>query len=179
MAKNADYFDRGALERARGQISTASDWPEYNGGILMPKRVHIRPNQYIYRFASSKTAHTYRTRGCWWIEFEVLRKIAIFAREQGDTPRDAARYFLALPWSWTSVDRLLRARLVEKVDAYRGLGKPAAGSHSRDAGTRFIAPYHVAELYQLFIPGMDVPGFAEQVLTDVSDKEIWAADAFA
>jgi hypothetical protein len=178
MAINDAYFNAHALQRARGAASTGSGWVEINGGILNPLRVHVRPGQYLYRFASSATQHAFRLRGCWWIEYEVLTRIAKFVRDQHATPRDAARYFLALPWSWTKVDRLVRARLVAEVDAYRGEGKPATGIHERDAGTRFIPPQHVHELYQLFIPGMDASDIASRAFADMSDEDIWNAQAF-
>jgi hypothetical protein len=58
------------------------------------------------------------------------------------------------------------------------MGKPAAGNHTNDAGTRFIPPQHIGELYQLFIPGMDQADIARKALTDISDTEIWNAPAF-
>jgi hypothetical protein len=178
MAINDIDFDNHALQCARGAAATGSDWIETNGGIERPLRVHLRPGQYLYRFASSSTPHPFRARGCWWIEHEVIMKIVAFAREQQTTPRDAARYFLALPWSWTKVDRLVRANLNAKVDAYRGLGKPAGGNHSRDAGTRFIPPQHIGELYQLFIPGMHRAEMAAKIFTDLSDGDIWRSKPF-
>ncbi|MBI5716608.1 MAG: hypothetical protein HZC37_02850 [Burkholderiales bacterium] len=179
MAINEACFDGHALQRARGAVPGTTHWVETNGGIVNPLRVHVRPGQYLYRFANSGKPHAERLRGCWWVEHEVLTKIAKFVRDGHAAPRDAARYFLALPWAWTQVDRLIRARLVEKIDAYRGVGKPAAGDHARDAGTRFIPPQHVAELYQLFIPGMDSPELASLAFEDISDDDIWSARAFA
>jgi hypothetical protein len=179
MAINDAHFDAHALQRARGAASTGSGWVETNGGILNPLRVRVRPGQYLYRFASSSTPHPFRPRGCWWVEYEVATKIARFVREQHATPRDAARYFLALPWSWTKVDRLVRALLVAEIDAYRGEGKPAAGVQDRDAGTRFIPPQHIQELFQLFIPGMDAPDVATRAFADVTDVDIWSAPIFA
>ena len=179
MAINDVCFDAGALARAKGASSQGAGPVETNGGIQMPRRVHVTMGQYLYRFASSATPAPLRAQGCWWIEYEVLTKIARFAREQDSTPRDAARYFLALPWSWTQVDRLLRARVNAPIDASRGTGKPAAGNHARDAETRFIPPHHIGELYQLYIPGMHRPEIARAALTDLSDTEIWRAPAFS
>lgn len=178
MAINDAYFDAGALARAKGSSAQGTGLVETNGGIHMPRRVHVATGQYLYRFASSATPPHLRRRGCWWMEYEVLTKIARFAHEQESTPSAAARYFLALPWSWTQVDRLIRARVIARLDAYRGTGKPAAGTHANDAGTRFIAPQHIGELFQLFIPGMDQAGIARQALTDISDTELWQAPAF-
>lgn len=178
MAINDAYFDADTLARAKGWASSAAGSVETNGGIAMPRRVHVPVGQYLYRFASSNKAAHLRPLGCWWVEYEVLTKIARFAHEQESSPSAAARYFLALPWSWTQVDRLIRARVIARLDAYRGTGKPAAGTHANDAGTRFIAPQHIGELFQLFIPGMDQAGIARQALTDISDTELWQAPAF-
>ena len=173
MAVNDSYFGPAALEAARGASSTTTAWPEYNGGILMPKRSPVALEQYIYRFASSQTPHHERPRGCWWIEYEVLNTIRRFIRESGGARRDSLRYLLALPWSWTAVDRVLRARVVKPLDAYRGLGKPAQGTHSRDAHTIYIPPQHYKELYQLYIPG--IHELSETVLTDISDESVWSS----
>ena len=179
MAINDASFTPSALEQARGSNPAATDWVETNGGIVMPKRVHLRPGQYLYRFASSATPHARRSLGCWWLEYEVVAKIARFAREQNSTPREAARYFLALPWSWSQSDRLVKALLAEKVDAFPGEGKPAIGTHQRDARTRYIPPRHIKELYQLFIPGADTPELSKRAFSDITETEIWRSPPFA
>jgi hypothetical protein len=174
MAVNDAHFDQGALEAARGSSVDTLGWAEYNGGILMPKRTPVPLNRYIYRFASSRTPHTERARGCWWIEFEVLNTIRQFIRQSGGSRREAVRYLLALPWSWSGVDRVLRARVVKPLDAYRGLGKSAQGNHPRDASTIYIPPQHLKELYQLYIPGMRE--LSASVLTDVADESVWTSE---
>lgn len=171
MAINDSYFGSAALEAARGAATANSSWPEYNGGILMPRRAPVGVNRNIYRFASSQTPHHERPRANWWIEYEVLSTIRRFIRESGGSRRDSVRYMLALPWSWTAVDRILRARVVKPLDAYRGLGKPAHGAHPRDGDTLYIPPQHLRELYQLYIPGLRE--LSASVLTDISDESVW------
>ena len=103
MAVNDRYFGPAALEAARGASPSGSGWPEYNGGILMPKRSPVALDRFIYRFANSKTPHRQRAFGSWWIEYEAFAMIRRFIRESGGTRRDSLRYLLALPWSWSGV----------------------------------------------------------------------------
>jgi hypothetical protein len=72
------------------------------------------------------------------------------------------------------VDRVLRARVIKPLDAYRGLGKAAQGVHARDAQTIYIPPQHLKELYQLYIPGMRE--LSATVLTEMSDESVWTSD---
>ena len=177
---NDPYFTPGALQVARG----ASDrdnagWPEPNGGMLNPRRIHLSVGNRYYRFASSAKPQAERLYGGWWIEFETIRKIARFAAEHTDA-RHAVRYFLAVPWSWNSVDKVISGYLREPLDAYRGEGRAvstAAGAHSRDGGTRYIPPQHVKELYQLYIPGMRQVG--AQAFPDLKTENIWDNEHFA
>ena len=182
MALNDKFFTPAAYSDAQGLSRTTTEWPEANGGITQPSRVHLRTQLYYYRFASSDTPHAHRVAGPWWVEFEVLKKVAIFARETGATPRDAVRYFLAVPWRYSKVDRLIRALLVHPLDAYRGEGRAVntetepAGAHPRDHDTVYIPPRHVHEIYQLYVPGMR--DLAEQAFVDVTDVDIWKSEHF-
>jgi hypothetical protein len=173
-SRNDKYFDAAAMERARGAQPGATGWPEYNGGILMPRRWSVPVGHYIYRLSSSHVPHAHRSRGEWWIEYEVLQRIKRFASEQNLTPRDAARRSLALPWSWTAADRLVRAQVVQPLDAYRGLGKSAYGDkHTRDHNVVIVPPLYARELYQLFIPG--IRELAPSVLSNVSEADVWSS----
>lgn len=177
MAINDAHFGPAALEAARGSSASGSGWAEYNGGISMPKRTPVALDRFIYRFANSRTPHHQRRCGNWWVEYEAFTMIRRFMRESGGTRRDSLRYLLALPWSWTGVDRVLRARVIKPLDAYRGLGKAAQGTHTRDSNTIYIPPQHLKELYQLYIPGMrDVSAVA---LTEVSDESVWTSERLA
>jgi hypothetical protein len=174
FSTNDRYFGAAAMERARGAQPGSAGWPEYNGGIQMPRRWSVPVGQYIYRFTSSQVPYPRRSRGEWWIEYEVLQRIKRFAREQDLTPRDAVRRSLALPWSWTAADRLVRAQVVQPLDAYRGLGKSAHGDqHIRDKNIVIVPPTYTQELYQLFIPGMTE--LAPSVLSNLSETDVWSS----
>lgn len=171
---NDAYFTPAALQVARGATDPSNDgWPEPNGGIIAPKRVHLAIRNKYYRFASSSRPRSEQLYGGWWIEFEVLKKIARFAKEHSD-PRHAVRYFLALPWSWSACDKLVSGFLTMPMDAYRGEGKPvmtAPEGHARDGGTNYIPPQNSKELYQLYIPGMRQVG--AQAFAHLATEDIW------
>jgi hypothetical protein len=147
------------LNVARGASPSVSGWPEHNGGISMPRRVHLALGQKYFRFANSRVPREAQLSGGWWVEFETLNTIANFARQHA-TPREAARYLLGLPWEWTECDKLVSAILDQPLDAYRGKGSPARASaptqpaaHPNDRGTAWIPPQHL-EVMQLYIPGL-------------------------
>jgi hypothetical protein len=128
------------------------------GGIRNPQPMHLHPQQYLYRFASSTSPAAAQLGGGWWLEYEHFRTIRAFADENGYSLRDAARLFLALPYSWTRVDLLIRALLVKPLKAYAGEGKVAHGSTAGlDQNTKFIPTQHI-KVKQLFIPGLFVNG---------------------
>lgn len=128
------------------------------GGIRNPQPVHLRPRAYYYRFASSASPAAAQMGGGWWLDFEHFRKIRVFAEENDYSLRDAARLMLALPYSWTRVDRLIRALLIQPLKAYAGEGKPAqGGSAGADRGTHWIPTQHI-KVQQLYIPGLFVKG---------------------
>jgi hypothetical protein len=121
----------------------------------MPRETHLRVGNRYYRFASSTSSREAQLGGGWWIEYESFRKIETFAHEHGYSLSEAARLFLALPYSWTRVDRLVHAILQVPLKAYAGAGKPAemTGSNSRDRGAAWIPLQH-QRVEQLYIPGL-------------------------
>jgi hypothetical protein len=128
------------------------------GGILNPQPTHLRTGQFYYRFASSTSAREARSGGGWWLDFENFRAIRAFADEQGYSIREAARLMLALPYSWTRVDLLIRALLKEPLKAYTGEGKPAQGREAgADKDSLWIPTQHI-KVRQLYIPGLYVKG---------------------
>jgi hypothetical protein len=128
------------------------------GGIFNPHPVHLPVGHYYYRFANSAASREAQLGGGWWLDFENFRTIRAFADQHGYTLRDAARLMLALPYSWTKVDRLIRALLKEPLKAYAGAGKPAQGAQAgADRGTAWIPTSHL-KIRQLYIPGLYVTG---------------------
>ena len=137
------------------------------GGIVNPQPTRLPAGQYYYRFASSRSPREAQLGGGWWLDFENLARIRRFAADNGYRLRDAARLMLALPYAWTQVDLLLRARLTQPLRAYTGFGKPAqAPNGGADRGTRWIPTQHVA-VRQLYIPGLFVRGHSPQLYSQV------------
>jgi hypothetical protein len=129
------------------------------GGIANPQEVHLRIGQRHYRFANSTSSQDSQVGGGWWIEHESFKTIEKFAREHGYSLSEAARLFLALPYDWTRVDRLVSAILEAPLKAYAGLGKPAmgGGAPTRDRNTTWTPMQH-QRVQQLYIPGLFVRG---------------------
>ncbi len=132
------------------------------GGILMPKPLSLRKDQFYYRFASSNSSHEAQLGGGWWLDFENFNKIDQFAKKNVYNIRDAARLMLALPYDWTRVDTLVRALLVKPLKAYAGEGKPAQGAKvGYDNDTAWVPTQHI-KISQLYIPGLFIKGTKPQ-----------------
>jgi hypothetical protein len=140
------------------------------GGILMPEPTRLPPGSYYYRFASSTSGRSAQLGGGWWIDFEAFNAIEKFAQRNGYRLKDAARLMLALPYSWTKVDVLIKALLRFPLRAYTGLGKPAQSPMGgADKGTMWIPTQHV-KVRQLYIPGLFVRGRTRQLHQTVFEK---------
>ena len=139
------------------------------GGILMPQPTRLPSGQYYYRFANSLSSRSAQRGGGWWIEYEAFKKIEKFAVDNGYRLKDAARLVLALPYDWTKVDLLVKARLRLPLRAYTGLGKFAEGKPGGpDKGTKWIPTQH-QKVRQLYIPGLLVRGRQQQLWETVFD----------
>jgi hypothetical protein len=118
------------------------------GGMFSPQRDHLKTSQFYYRFANSTSPRKAQLGGGWWISFETYNTIKLYAQRNNLEFTYAARLFLALPYEWTRVDRLVRAMLVEPMDAYVGQGKVAS-----DKSGGWTPVQHIKVL-QLYIPGL-------------------------
>lgn len=125
------------------------------GGIESPQPVRLMVGHRYYRFASSTSSRAAQLGGGWWISFEDFKTISNFAKDNGYGLSEAARLFLALPYSWTRVDRLVSAFLARPLKAYAGRGKVANSPDGdpREAGTKWIPIQHI-KVTQLYIPGL-------------------------
>ncbi len=127
------------------------------GGIVNPQATRMPAGHYYYRFASSNSLPS-QVGGGWWVDFENFALIRRFADQNGYRVREAARLMLALPYAWTSVDRLVRALLLQPLRAWTGRGKTAqAPPGGADRGTRWIPTQHIV-VRQLYVPGLARPG---------------------
>lgn len=133
------------------------------GGIANPQPLRLPAGHYLYRFASSQAAVSTRLGGGWWLDYESFHRIEQFARSHAYSLREAARLMLALPYSWTRADLLVRALPQHDLQAYAGLGKPARGADTGpDKGTAWI-PTPALQVRQLYIPGLFVKGRTQQL----------------
>jgi hypothetical protein len=185
----AEPFNPRWLNAARGANPLATGWPEYNGGIEMPKQVHMRIGQKYFRFASSKNdKESSQFGGPWWVEFESLKEITNYSR-RFSSPRDSVRYMLSIPWEWSEVDKLVYAILEKPLDAYRGKGKPAqprgmgqVKAHPNDRGVPYTPPQHL-NIMQLYIPGLYDPDtksteIRRKVFPQVQIEDMWKSKYF-
>jgi hypothetical protein len=118
------------------------------GGILCPKRMSLKIHHRYYRLTSSTSARAAQLGGGWWISFDDFNTIRHYAERHGLEFTYAARLFLALPYEWSRVDRIISALLKEPVDAYAGEGKVA--KMDKDKWT----PIQHMKVTQLYIPGL-------------------------
>jgi len=140
------------------------------GGIVMPEPTRLPADNYYYRFASSMSERSAQLGGGWWVDFDAFNTIQRFAQNNGYRLKDAARLMLALPYSWTKVDLLIRALLKFPLRAYTGLGKPAQGpSGGADKGTMWIPTQHI-KVRQLYVPGLFVKGRTKQLYETVFEQ---------
>ena len=80
--------------------------------------------------------------------FDDFNTIRHYAERNGLEFTYAARLFLALPYEWTRVDRIVSALLTDHVDAYAGEGKVAK------PGKEKWTPIQHMKVSQLYIPGL-------------------------
>ncbi|MCK0196684.1 hypothetical protein MWN34_07120 [Ancylobacter sp. 6x-1] len=139
------------------------------GGIEMPRAVHLRTGQRYFRFASS-AAPAAQVAGGWWIDFENFNTISRFHEKNEMSLTEAARLFLALPYDWSRVDRLVSAILEVPLKAYAGAGKPVRPVDHEDShigygrsgkgqipeGASSWVPQKHGGVTQLHIPGLYV-----------------------
>lgn len=126
------------------------------GGIQKPEAIHLRTGNRYYRFANSLAPRHSQIGGGWWLDYENFLEIDKFASTNGYTLSEAARLFLALPISWTKVDRLVHAILEVPLKAYAGQGKVAEDKDASGDSVRWIPTQHSRAL-QLYIPGLYIP----------------------
>ena len=119
-----------------------------SGGIKNPSRIHLMPGHRYYRFTSSASTKAAQLGGGWWISFDTFNTIRHFAERNQLEFTYAARLFLALPYEWSRLDRIVSAILAAPVDAYAGEGKVA-----KTANDKWTPVQHL-KVAQLYIPGL-------------------------
>ncbi|WBV44893.1 hypothetical protein [Pseudoroseomonas cervicalis] len=131
---------------------------ERNGGIENPNRTRLHTRRTLYyRFADSRYGEDGQQGGGWWLEYEQLEKVMRGCAPRGLNLGQMARHFLAVPWEWSHIDRVISAVFEQPMDAYEGRGRPVeltgryGGRNSVDAGQGYGGDRNVIQLY---IPAM-------------------------
>ena len=138
-----------------------------NGGMSHVQRVHLEVGQNYYRFCDSArfaANSSYAVAGGWWADHEVFTKVrtaagrsatmARYAASIGEAPLSyAAKLYFAIPYEWGDCGVIVVARLVDRLDAFRGRGLTAylGQSDARDGGAKYT-PIQDPTISQLFIP---------------------------
>jgi len=118
------------------------------GGIQSPVRMPVHIGHKYYRFASGDTPRSAQLGGGWWISHNTYSTINEYAKQNALSLQYSARLWLALPYDWTRVDRVISAYLMEPIDAYEGAGKQVT-----TATDNWTPPQHI-KLTQMYIPGL-------------------------
>lgn len=118
------------------------------GGIKNPSRGTLKLHHRYYRLTSSMSTMMAQLGGGWWLSFDDFNTIRHYAERNGLEFPYAARLFLALPYEWSRLDRIVSAVLAQPVDAYAGEGKVA-----RTTADQWTPLQHL-RVTQLYIPGL-------------------------
>jgi hypothetical protein len=98
------------------------------------------------------------------MSFEDFNTIRHYAERNGLDFPYAARLFLALPYEWSRLDRIVSAVLTFPVDAYAGEGKVA------NLATDKWTPLQHLRVTQLYIPGLAVGSSAHPLYEKIWDN---------
>jgi len=139
-------------------VSTINGETAFNGGIINPDRVHLKPGEYYYRFVSKALPSAYKIGGPWWIDSDTLNNIYARYRHTGPSPtakqssgphagsRSTFREWLALTFEWNLIEEIVIAQLRARLDSYAGFGRRAEGRHGFDNRAFGMAP-HLSNLF--------------------------------
>ena len=170
---NLDCFTDKAKQGASWDGATGYDAKagQRNGGMLKFNRVHLMIGQSYFRFCDrarfAQDWHRAAT-GPWWAEFETFTEIRDVARSSMTVKEHAARtgceplayaakLHFAVPYEWGDCGAVIEARLIRRIDAYKGWGDIAyldpnpVRQDTRDGGAKYI-PLQKQEVFQLYIP---------------------------
>jgi hypothetical protein len=133
------------------------------------QRVHLTIGQNYFRFCDTTRFGANADRaaaGGWWADFEVFLKVRDVARKSWTMQQYsaqqkqsalsyAAKLYFAIPYEWGDCGMIVVARLVTRLDAFRGRGLTAylSGNDPRDGGAKYT-PIQDPTISQLFIPDL-------------------------
>jgi hypothetical protein len=123
----------------------------------MVRQHDLQAGQVLYRFIDVTRCPGPRVGadGPWWIEFEAFQQIKHFGLRNGYSLDYSARLHAAILYEWSEVTGVVRAKLTQPLQAWKGRGKQVE-SKGRDARDlpKMTPMQGFLEIYQLFLPGI-------------------------
>jgi hypothetical protein len=170
LARGVDLNGNTAFKDAQGNILFRAQ----TGGILQPQKAELREGQSIYRFGGSGRGALATMSGGWWME------AASFDRVNKVSDPMAARILCGVPPEWSDMTLLVRARLRKPLLAWRGLANSVIVPHPK-GGPNVTMLHQNANaerrVHQLFIPGLNRPGLAQDALLFEGEWHFSATEA--
>jgi hypothetical protein len=130
-------------------------------GMSIVRPYDLQTGQILYRFIDVTRCPGPRVGadGPWWFEFEAFQQIKHFGLRNHYSLDYSARLHAAILYEWSEVTGVVRARLIQPLQAWKGRGKqvPSEGRDPCDLPTMTPMQGH-QEVYQLFVPGIGGKG---------------------
>lgn len=120
-------------------------------GIRHPHQVILEKDMWICRFASSKAADGALHHGPWWISSEDFRKLLFATEKSNFNYKFYARIWLAVKAEWSTMDRLIVAKVANPLKVWAGRGRTVKDSMPNGMTFVYKTP---PDITQLYIPGM-------------------------
>lgn len=142
-----------------GLATTRLEYERAAKGIRNPTVTVLSQGEDVYRFTSSRFPATGapmsvhdQLHGAWWFRSRDWQKILLAYLRGPFHLGTTARIAGAVQWSWSDMDVLLKARVIEPIEAWEGYGL----TQYRDVLPNGIAVTLTGfpNVVQLYVPGM-------------------------
>jgi len=142
-------------------------------GIRDPRVTILQPGEDLYRFTSSRlpgsktpTPFSRQVHGPWWFRSRDWQKVLLSYLSGRFSLGTVARIAGAVQWSWSDMDVLLKARVVDPIEAWEGHGRP----QYRDVLPNGMAVTLTGfpNIVQLYIPGMPAASAGLRLIDRIS-----------
>jgi hypothetical protein len=131
------------------------------GGLQMVRAYDLAVGQVLYRFVdvTRSTGPRVAADGPWWFEYEAFQQIKQFGQRHHYSLEYSARLHAAILYEWSEITGVVRAEVLQPLQAWKGRGRQVAGQgKDRRDQSRMTPMQSINEVYQLFIPGFGGPG---------------------
>ena len=156
-AQGADLQQKNAITDAQGNILAYAQ----TGGMMAPTRFEVPVGSKLFRFGNRAAGPLKVASGGWWIEEREFEKLFSFAQVWELSIGMAMRMLCLVPPEWSDATLLVRARAVQPLLAWRGLGNSVV-TPARGGGEAVRMPHQndidARRVNQLYVPGLaDLP----------------------